>query len=315
MGLDGYDRDHWPPGDPEPRGVQPGRDARHLRRACGSCASLISPGSDDRVSLGSAFAARAPWLATSVSTCHDQGDRQQTTTSRRNSRALPWPDPPPGSGAWPRAPWSGTQPPALPVRPAPLSRSSLAGRAAGGGDSWIGREAGVASRPPGAAPAGSLVVPVDDPAGGSRLCNAWRHRRTAAGLRGGRRSRTGKTTTVARLLALLDAQAVARALRPAVALAAPTGKAAARLEEAVRSGATPAHRSTARWNGCSAQRVTLHRLLGLPVAIGPGSATTGEPAAATTWWCRRDVHGAPVPDGPPARCPAPRRPADHRRRP
>ena len=44
---------------------------------------------------------------------------------------------------------------------------------------------------------------------------------------------TGKTTTVARLLALLRDQP---GPAPRIALAAPTGKAAARLEEAVRAG-------------------------------------------------------------------------------
>ncbi len=47
---------------------------------------------------------------------------------------------------------------------------------------------------------------------------------------------TGKTTTVARLLAVLLLEAEARAERPPlIGLAAPTGKAAARLEEAVRA--------------------------------------------------------------------------------
>src|SRR5207253_2512798 len=49
---------------------------------------------------------------------------------------------------------------------------------------------------------------------------------------------TGKTTTVARVLALLDEQAAAAGLPPPlVALTAPTGKAAARLEEAVHEEA------------------------------------------------------------------------------
>ncbi len=48
---------------------------------------------------------------------------------------------------------------------------------------------------------------------------------------------TGKTTTVARILALLDEQASAGMPPPRVALAAPTGKAAARLEEAVHARA------------------------------------------------------------------------------
>jgi exodeoxyribonuclease V alpha subunit len=63
---------------------------------------------------------------------------------------------------------------------------------------------------------------------------------------------TGKTTTVAHVLALLFEQAdAAGAPRPLVALAAPTGKAAARLEEAVR--AEGHHDLSAS---------TLHRLLG-----------------------------------------------------
>jgi exodeoxyribonuclease V alpha subunit len=69
---------------------------------------------------------------------------------------------------------------------------------------------------------------------------------------------TGKTTTVARLLALLRDQP-GPALR--VALAAPTGKAAARLEEAVRAAAAhlePQDRE--RLGDVTAS--TLHRLLG-----------------------------------------------------
>ncbi len=68
---------------------------------------------------------------------------------------------------------------------------------------------------------------------------------------------TGKTTTVARVLALLREQ------NPAcrIALAAPTGKAAARLEEAVRS--STAHLSSAdRERLGDLTAVTLHRLLG-----------------------------------------------------
>lgn len=73
---------------------------------------------------------------------------------------------------------------------------------------------------------------------------------------------TGKTTTVAGLLALLMEQAeLGGRPRPRIALAAPTGKAAARLQEAVRVevgllGAA----DRARVSGLRA--VTLHRLLG-----------------------------------------------------
>ncbi|MCV7431922.1 exodeoxyribonuclease V subunit alpha [Mycolicibacterium bacteremicum] len=73
---------------------------------------------------------------------------------------------------------------------------------------------------------------------------------------------TGKTTTVARLLALLAEQAaLAGRPTPRIALAAPTGKAAARLQEAVqeqvdRLGPTDRGRLT------GLQATTLHRLLG-----------------------------------------------------
>lgn len=69
---------------------------------------------------------------------------------------------------------------------------------------------------------------------------------------------TGKTTTVAGILALHRG---VRPDLPLIALAAPTGKAAARLEEAVRH-ATDA--LTPPWNAAPATpAVTLHKLLGL----------------------------------------------------
>ncbi|WP_343599854.1 exodeoxyribonuclease V subunit alpha [Mycobacterium sp.] len=73
---------------------------------------------------------------------------------------------------------------------------------------------------------------------------------------------TGKTTTVARLLAALAEQAeLAGMTRPRIALAAPTGKAAARLQEAVA-------REVAELDAADRARLgelhatTLHRLLG-----------------------------------------------------
>ena len=75
---------------------------------------------------------------------------------------------------------------------------------------------------------------------------------------------TGKTTTVARILALLEEQAHATgAAPPLVALTAPTGKAAARLEEAVHqeaAGLDVADDLRARLLATKAS--TLHRLLG-----------------------------------------------------
>jgi exodeoxyribonuclease V alpha subunit len=75
---------------------------------------------------------------------------------------------------------------------------------------------------------------------------------------------TGKTTTVARILALLDEQArAAGAPPPLVALTAPTGKAAARLEEAVHEEAAQLDVDEAlRARLLATHASTLHRLLG-----------------------------------------------------
>ena len=75
---------------------------------------------------------------------------------------------------------------------------------------------------------------------------------------------TGKTTTVARILALLDEQAEVRGSPPPLmALAAPTGKAAARLQESVRTeAATLAVSEATRGRLLSLDASTLHRLLG-----------------------------------------------------
>ncbi|MGO9885228.1 MAG: exodeoxyribonuclease V subunit alpha [Solirubrobacteraceae bacterium] len=75
---------------------------------------------------------------------------------------------------------------------------------------------------------------------------------------------TGKTTTVARIIALLCEQAIAAdGAPPLIALAAPTGKAAARLQEAVAGEAAELDVQDpvrAQLRDCSA--TTLHRLLG-----------------------------------------------------
>jgi exodeoxyribonuclease V alpha subunit len=70
---------------------------------------------------------------------------------------------------------------------------------------------------------------------------------------------TGKTTTVARLLALVAEQA--GAARPRIALAAPTGKAAARLQEAVQQEVAKLEVADQARLG-DLQAMTLHRLLG-----------------------------------------------------
>ncbi|MDQ3643686.1 MAG: AAA family ATPase, partial [Actinomycetota bacterium] len=75
---------------------------------------------------------------------------------------------------------------------------------------------------------------------------------------------TGKTTTVARILALVHDQARAAGTPPpVVALAAPTGKAAARLEEAVHQEAAHIDVSPeVRQRLLAVSASTLHRLLG-----------------------------------------------------
>ena len=74
---------------------------------------------------------------------------------------------------------------------------------------------------------------------------------------------TGKTTTVARMLALLADQAVARGERLSVALSAPTGKAASRLQEAVSHELAHLHGVPEAVDLLGRpQGVTLHRLLG-----------------------------------------------------
>ena len=75
---------------------------------------------------------------------------------------------------------------------------------------------------------------------------------------------TGKTTTVTRILVLLDEQADAAGVpAPLVALAAPTGKAAARLEEAVHEQASALEVSEPeRARLLETNASTLHRLLG-----------------------------------------------------
>lgn len=72
---------------------------------------------------------------------------------------------------------------------------------------------------------------------------------------------TGKTTTVAKLLALLSGIARQQGRKPLIKLVAPTGKAAARLSESMTSALTrlPADLSEGLPTQCS----TIHRLLGV----------------------------------------------------
>lgn len=71
---------------------------------------------------------------------------------------------------------------------------------------------------------------------------------------------TGKTTTVAKILALCLEQSSSRSLR--IALAAPTGKAAARLQEAIRRGKEELDCPESIKEQIPDEASTIHRLLG-----------------------------------------------------
>ncbi|HWE08926.1 MAG TPA: exodeoxyribonuclease V subunit alpha, partial [Solirubrobacteraceae bacterium] len=103
----------------------------------------------------------------------------------------------------------------------------------------------------------------DDPGGEQAQAAATAVERRLAVVAGG--PGTGKTTTVARIAALICEQAARDGERavPLIALAAPTGKAAARLEEAVRDEAARLdidERVGDQLRGLRAS--TIHRLLG-----------------------------------------------------
>lgn len=119
------------------------------------------------------------------------------------------------------------------------------------GDIDAAAAAAAAARDAAGAPAAAVTGP--DRQRVAAVLAVTRHLTVVAGGPG-----TGKTTTVARILRLLDAQAEAAGARPpAVALAAPTGKAAARLTESLRAAAGP---DEVRLREATA--TTLHRLLG-----------------------------------------------------
>jgi exodeoxyribonuclease V alpha subunit len=87
---------------------------------------------------------------------------------------------------------------------------------------------------------------------------------------------TGKTTTVAGVLTLLMEQAKAQPIR--IALAAPTGKAAARLQEAIRESAARLCCSDGiRANLAGMEASTLHRLLGRRLATSSFDRDEEEP--------------------------------------
>ena len=104
---------------------------------------------------------------------------------------------------------------------------------------------------------------------------------------------TGKTTAVAGLLAVLVEQAEARGETLRIALAAPTGKAAARMQQAVRDSATPVRRGRPGAAGRRDRDDAAPAAAASTRATAPASATTAATGCRTTWssstrprWCR-----------------------------
>lgn len=116
--------------------------------------------------------------------------------------------------------------------------------------------------------------PVDEPvleAGLERVFpgDGWGEQRAAVRSAAGRLTTvlaggpgTGKTSTVAGLLTLLLEQAESLGRRPRIALAAPTGKAAARLRESVLGSLGHMPELDRQRLGTDIEAVTVHRLLG-----------------------------------------------------
>jgi exodeoxyribonuclease V alpha subunit len=231
----------------------------------------LSGTTDVTVQLGAAFAARAPRLG---HVCVDlrsiSGTASTDTDTPSDIGALPWPDPVRWAARMSGSPLVGDG------RPLHLEGTVLyldrlwaderqvasdllerSGRLADGVDADL-LASGLAR-----------LFPGDDAPDFQRMAAATAVLRRVSVVAGG--PGTGKTTTVARVLALLEAQAAASARRqPLVALAAPTGKAAARLEEAVRSGGGAMDiDAEVRERLGALQGTTLHRLLG----FNPGNRT------------------------------------------
>ncbi|HVT42007.1 MAG TPA: exodeoxyribonuclease V subunit alpha, partial [Acidimicrobiales bacterium] len=234
---------------------------------------------DVDVTLGAAFAARAPRLG---HVCVDLATIRDTASSDTETPAelasLPWPD---------AAGWIDRLAASVLVgagRPLRLEGTSLYLDRLWSDEGQVGRDLAARAAAPAAAVddavlAAGLAALFDDPgvadtAAGDgpdlqRLAAAAAVLGRVAVVAGG--PGTGKTRTVARVLALLDTQATAAGVRPPrIALAAPTGKAAARLEEAVRDGAATMPVDAAVRDRLGALKgVTLHRLLG----FNPGNRT------------------------------------------
>jgi exodeoxyribonuclease V alpha subunit len=236
----------------------------HTARAVSRMARV----SEEPVQLALALAVRALRMG---SVCVDLGSVAGTVFDESEQgldvSRLPWPDPASWLEACAESPLVATDPASPPGRPLRLASGLLYLERYWQQEELVREQLQArAAAPPPAPELSRLRTSLDRLFDGAGLAAGEPDRQRLAAavsalswvtvLAGG--PGTGKTTTVARLLALLRDQP-GRPVR--IALAAPTGKAAARLEEAVRLAAAelPAP-DRERLGDLSAS--TLHRLLG-----------------------------------------------------
>lgn len=232
--------------------------ARRLAALCG--------GPDDGpVALAAALAVRAPRLGhvfVDLSTIRDTATVD--TDESVDVSGLPWPEPDTWTAAVAGSPLAAGDEPG----PLHLEGSRLyLNRYVGEERQIAGDLIALASGPPPAVDDALLGDGVrrlfgDEASGRQALAAAAAVTARVSVIAGG--PGTGKTTTVARILALLHEQAAAAgAPPPLVGLAAPTGKAAARLQEAVHEEAAQLPvQGAVRDQLLGLDAVTLHRLLG-----------------------------------------------------
>jgi len=196
----------------------------------------LSGTDDDMVLLGAALAARAPRLGHVCVDLHTIGNTASSDSdSPVDFTTLPWPETPAWLGRLSASRLVGAD------RPLHLEGSNLYLDRLWGDECLVASE--LESRAANPAEGVDLEVlaaglarlfPGDDDPDLQRLAAACAVLRRMSVIAGG--PGTGKTTTVARALALLHSVNES-GQPPLIALAAPTGKAAARLEESVRAEA------------------------------------------------------------------------------
>ncbi len=238
----------------------------HVARHLGS----IAGENDEAVLLATALAVRAPRLGhVLVDLARIRETAAVDADEPVDLGSLPWPDPESWVAAVGDSELVATDTPgAAPVRPLRLLGSWLYL------DRYWAEEVQVAAALRAMGAAGAEGVDLDvlrdglgrlfgqDRDGRQALAAACATLQRFAVVAGG--PGTGKTTTVARIVALLGEQGLAsgRGL-PLIALAAPTGKAAARLQEAVHAEALRLEiDQRLREQLLGLQATTLHRLLG-----------------------------------------------------